>query len=116
MKKVIAVLMVVVLMFSLTACGQNVKKDILGTWSGVKGSYLLMFTFEEDECEAFSFYTDGYSYDTDDGKGIYTIDEKAKTITIAIDGVSSRATLNYSYNNGEFELYAGNVKLEKSKG
>ena len=112
MKKVVSIFLVLMMMFSLCACGQSVEDDILGSWAVIDGTYMLAVKFNDGAIEMAVINI--LDEDAIEEKGSYTIDEDAKTINANLDGKS--VEFKYSYDeNDNFKLYYGDLELEKQE-
>ena len=110
-KRVKIVALVIVLMievFTLTACGKNQGKDLIGTWKNdttIKG-YEFIYTFKEDGTGNYNVAGTimNFTYNVDGNKISFKYtDEDMETwdTTYSVDG----DTLNIKDSNNEDTLY-----------
>ena len=122
MKKVISLFLALVIVLTLTACGNNeqekkeVNEVLQGVWYCsvdvvVVGQVVYIYTFKNGECtfDSVSVETQNTMRST---QGTYTIDSKNHTIEVHYNDDTSKS-IKYAYDSGNLSLYDGTNRLTK---
>lgn len=98
MKKVFAIVLILIMLFSLVACGnKSVEKELIGNWVGAEGDSVFFMEFSKDSVVLFGI--DDFWEEVFDYKGTYFIDKENSKIhiTVNVDGENEEREIEYGY-------------------
>ncbi len=116
MKKTLVILLAIVMVLSLSACGnsekaiEEIRTELCGTW----GYYLYADMVDEDCYQVYTFYDDGNVLDmwinedspqkNSNHEGSYTISPSDQKIIMNFIDPEKEQIIEYSYDDGNLRL------------
>ena len=100
MKKYFGLLLIVICVLTLTACGKSESNKLIGTWTGISsGNINTTYTFKKDLTVDFD---DEYGFYP--SSGTYEINEDV--VTIKLDSWSESKQYRFEIKDGKLSLMA----------